>query len=533
MPLPSEMTLKIFTYNVQMRDQLDKLKYHNVERARVIAGILARSDYDVLIFQEAFDDDARKEMNKILGPTFKYRTTIVGSDDDIRAQNVLDGGRLLGFIYGAVFLPAWAASLTALAGLAAGAALGWITGKPKSDGGAFMMSRWPIQLQGQTLYKKATGNDRFGKKGVSWALINKQGFYFNVYGTHTQSGSGNDEFATRVSQFKQIRAMYEATAPNWQPALIAGDFNVDYCFDRDLCPEVPPDDDGDGDGPDRPGGGGVRISRPALARDNPPAALTSAAATSCCSQKEREWMLRELGASVPGDLSKYVYTSDAANELKGGGSSTSLDYVLHAQEPRHERDRKILRPQPRRASLVTVKSRGVYAGRERDLSDHYGVLGTYTYPFVREESVNFDGIWKCIKFNDKPDTYKHRLTFNPFGKYVINDFDGHQHSEYVHHIVPGRGTTGKTGENVGKITFRKVPSGTFVEYDYVLSFNPDFLAHFIPTEIETPRRKRVLETRPHVKNALLLRNAQRTMLYAFESWPPVGIGDDFQPGDPV
>jgi hypothetical protein len=528
------MTLKIFTYNVYMRDQLGRLEHYNNSRARAIANFLAHSDYDVLVFQEAFDDGARNELYRILGPIFQYRTTIVGNEDDIKIQLVVGGSTLAGFVFGALAPASLLVVLGApVLGFLGGAALSWLTGKPKSDGGVFMMSRWPIQLQGQILYKQSAGYDRFGKKGVSWALIDKLGFHFNVYGTHTQS---EGEREIRTSQFKQLRAMYEATASNWQPALIAGDLNVDYCFERDRCPAAPlPGGDGDGrDGPVLPRDN-PRDDRPGRGRDDPPGPPTIVV-PACCKPDERVQMLGTLGASVPGDLSKYVYTDDPANDVekRGTGLGRCLDYVLHAQEPRKEPERRVpLRPQPRRASLETIKPRGMVGGRERDLSDHYGVLGTYTYPFVREDSDLFTGTWRCINFNNRPDTRNHRVSFTPFGKHVLNEFQGQppQHA-YVYQLYPGREDPASKTVS-GRIIFGNIPAGTFTEYEYFFKPNPTFSGHFTPTEIQLPRRGRTTETRNRSKNELLLRNARQSMLYAFEHWPPIGIGDDFRPGGPV
>ena len=533
--MPPEVTLKVFAYNVQMLDQVFTFDYHNTERAKLIGDILARSDYDVIIFSEAFDNGARQEMIKRLQKTFPARTAVVGNDDDIGIHEVVGAGFLTGGIAGGAVLGPLGALGGALLGALVGGLFTWFSGTPKSDGGIFIVSRWPIQLQGQIIYKKSASEDRLGRKGVSWALINKEGFYFNVFGTHTQA---DKQYASiRGTQFDQIRVMYEALAPNWHPALIGGDLNVDFCFERDRCPANPPDDDGDDDGddgggPDRPGGGGGPIRPlPRMARDLSEVTRAGgqalATAGGCCTPNERDEMLRRLGAALPGDLSKYTYSRDRSNDLKnpggeGPGLGSTLDYVLHVNEPRQ----KPLRPQPRRASLATVRLRGVVKGRERDLSDHFGVLGTYTYPFVREDSNNFTGTWRCVKFNNQPDTHGHRLTFAPFGKQVLDVFDGKKRYTYIHQLYPGK-------ENTGRIIFRVLPAGNFVEYEYTFNSNEDFLQYFIPSEIELPRRRRTRQTRPRPKNELFLRNAQRSMLYAFESWPPVEVQDDFRPGGPV
>jgi len=81
--MASEITVKVFAYNVAMLDQfiIRAHGFKNNACAKVIANLLARSDNDVIIFSEAFDNGARQDMIKILQPTFPQRTAIVGNDD--------------------------------------------------------------------------------------------------------------------------------------------------------------------------------------------------------------------------------------------------------------------------------------------------------------------------------------------------------------------------------------------------------------------------------------------------------------------
>lgn len=493
--MPSETTLKVFAYNVQMLDQLNSLEYKNDERAVVIANQLANSDYDVIIFSEAFDDGARKEMIKILQGRFPQRTAIVGNEDENTFARITGLFLLTGVTFGLTTGPFFA-----IVGAVAGGLLGWLTGgrPPKSDGGVFIMSRWPIVMQGQIVYKKSAAEERFGKKGVSWALINKEGFYFNVFGTHTQADAQYDSI--RDSQFDELRNMYERVGLYWHPTLIGGDLNVDFCFDKDRCPGNAP-------------------------------------RTGCCTTHERDDMFRRLGASLPRDLSRYTYTRDPANDLKQSpngrrpwdppvddppapGLGTTLDYVLHASD-----SRPTLRPQPVRSSLETVRLRGVVDGRERDLSDHFAVLGTYTFPFKREDSPRFTGTWRCIKFNGQNETRSHRFTCLPFGASVVNELEGQISNFRIYQMSPG-------GENSGKIVFKNVSTNQLVEYDYTFNQNRGFEQYFIPGEVAFPRGRRLLQQRPRTQNELFLRNPTRSMLYAFESWLPVEIGD-FSRGGPV
>ncbi|HEX8355049.1 MAG TPA: sphingomyelin phosphodiesterase [Pyrinomonadaceae bacterium] len=520
--MPSEVTLKVLAYNVQMLDQAFWLHHHNTERAGLIGDILARSDYDVIIFSEAFDNKAREELIKRLQKTFPQRTAIVGNDDDINASQLLVASFVLG----------------GLVGVLIGGLLGWATGRPKSDGGVFIVSRWPIVLQGQIVYRNSASEDRMGRKGVSWALINKQGFHFNVFGTHTQADK--EHAWIRQLQFDQVRMMYGSAAPNWQPVLVGGDLNVDFCFERDRCAPVPPpvvDPDPPERG-DRPGRVGQKAARD-LAGAVVAGGQAGAPAEGCCHPNERDEMLRRLGSAMPRELSKYTYTRDRKNDLhdpKGDKDlkmnetldyvvhSNALDHVLHPANPRPSP----LRPQPLRSSLETVKYRARVDGRERDLSDHFGVVGTYTFPFVREDSNLFTGTWRCVKLDGQPDTRNHRMTVSPFGKQVLNELDGKTQHAQVHKLYPGKESY------KGKILFKNTPGDKYELFDYTFNENPEFAKkYFIPSDIEMPRRRRVTQTRPRPKNELLLRNAQRSLLYAFEGWPTAEVYDDSGPGGPV
>lgn len=538
--MPSEITVKVLAYNVAMLDQffIKGQGFRNKDRAKVIANLLARSDNDVIIFSEAFDNGAREDMIKILQPTFPERTAIVGNDDDIKISQVLLATAALGGKIGGV----WGAII----GLAVGGLAVWLTGSPKSDGGIFIMSKWPIVLQGQIVYKKSASEDRLGRKGVSWALINKEGFYFHVFGTHTQADA--EFYSIRQAQFSELSAMTQAVGMLWQPALIGGDLNVDFCLDKDRCPPPVVDAPPVIDRPRGPGGriidgrilDGRDIDGPTIGGGGD-ADVPFTPGGDCCDQQGRVDMLRALKAALPGNLSRFTYTSDPNNDHGGiinwprrpppppppSPRGTTLDYVLYVKDPS---TRPYLRPVPLRTSLETVRLRGVVAGREMDLSDHHAVVGTYTFPFKREETTRFVGTWKCIKFNNQADSHNHRLTFHVFGKNMINEFDGRKEGEIIHHITPGKETA---KEKSGKVVIKNLVNNKLVEYDYLLKSNEEFKRYFIPGDVTLPGGKRLLQQQPRPQNELLLRNATRSMLYAFESWLPVEIGEIRPSGGPV
>lgn len=438
-------TVKVLSYNVFMRDLADNpglkkflagaikaftfgivdlnvhLEFFNEQRAELIGNIIAPGDYDVIVFQEAFDDKARRKLIDIIGRAgrFKFSTTIVGLDDSFTS----------------------------------------------SDGGIFIMSRWPIVRQGQIVYRNAESDDRLAKKGVSWALINKEGFYFNVFGTHTQANGGGVSYhGVRGRQFAEFRRMVSIVGLYWQPALFVGDLNVDFA-----------------------------------------------------NTQEVNVMLNTLHAAVPQDRLKHTPTSDPANELiSDTQQATTLDYVLYADDPQP----KPFRPKPLRSSLETIKFRTPYTIRSQprpwdsptetnlnDLSDHYAVLGTYTYEKKREDGLLFTGTWKSVVFNRQPDKRDWHITFQPYGTSVESIIDGKVFMAKIEYLATGV-------EFKGTVRFWNETTKKHEEYYYSFGENDSFKKYFQQGTTVAERINRKY-------NELTLRTGDRTTLFAFESWLPV------------
>jgi phospholipase C len=439
--MASEITLKILSYNVFMRDlggdflgikagvldavgdlgrilgvtdQDGGVKFVNKKRAELIGNLIAAGDYDVVVFQEAFDDDARKKLREhVARGGFKHSSSVVGGDSF--------GG---------------------------------------SDGGIFIMSKWPLLDSGQTIYRNGTGIDARAQKGVLWALINKEGFLFNVFGTHAQAGTSLREASSRSAQFIEFRGMIEHVGFFWLPALLAGDFNVDYAA-------VP----------------------------------------------ERENMLRTLQAALPENRSRHTPTSDPANELKDDQDPpTTLDYVLFANDPQPSP----VRPRPKRSALETIKFRAPYTVQLEtlrpiqttlnDLSDHYAVLGTFTFERPREDWRHFRGTWKSMFFNNQPDLRDWRITFDFLGRNIISVINGRSYEASIHQIKPGP-------EIRGEIVLYNRTRKIHEKFFYGFGQNDSFRDQFRPPD-------RI--GGPPTLNELMLRNASGTgtTLFAFESYLP-------------
>lgn len=203
--------LSVLTYNVQFLPFDWAIDHSSPLRAILIGNSPTLKNYDVIVFQEAFEDRPRQILKSLLASEYPYQTRVLGAD-------VLD-----------------------------------LKGRWKFNGGVFIASRWPILIKRETIYYAC--NDRFdcaAAKGVQYARINKLGRVHHVYGTHTDADLYDNHYMDRFArglQLAQMRLFMNGTnplpdsckievacprgSPNCpQPAcvpraeLMAGDFNV-------------------------------------------------------------------------------------------------------------------------------------------------------------------------------------------------------------------------------------------------------------------------------------------------------------------
>ncbi len=189
-------SFKVLSYNMMMLPWLVSDWAHDL-RAQLVVDSGYLDGFDVLIFQELFNDDGWTVLLDGLEAEYPYRTPIVGGDDE-----------------------------------------GWdeSTGMPNSgaftSGGAMIMSRWPIVFKAQYLYGSAAcGTDLFANKGLAYAVIDKDGTSYHVIGTHTQSeatGCDDGGVGSRAQQFQMISDFIaDQEIPVDEMVIIGGDLNVD------------------------------------------------------------------------------------------------------------------------------------------------------------------------------------------------------------------------------------------------------------------------------------------------------------------
>jgi endonuclease/exonuclease/phosphatase family metal-dependent hydrolase len=244
--------LRVLTYNVQFRSwgmeagaQGSLTPYTSVEtRAKHICDriLAAREPWDVLCFNEVFDEDGRDELERRLRTT--YPNYVLKADADDRAAGVLEVvGGLAIRIGGAI----WGLALGLLGGVT-------LLGSRWEDSGLMLFSKFPFTSvripdevadlggfpSGITIpnvayvpYEEATGADENAAKGVVYAQLQlPDESTFNLMISHTQADPTDDtgkNAAVRKTQFSTAMSLLDTmltTNPATQEVLFCGDFNV-------------------------------------------------------------------------------------------------------------------------------------------------------------------------------------------------------------------------------------------------------------------------------------------------------------------
>jgi endonuclease/exonuclease/phosphatase family metal-dependent hydrolase len=174
-------SIKIMTWNIYMLPHLLIHAGQN-QRASEIVDVLKEQDVDIIVFEEAFDKKARNIIRKGLKEVFPYES------GDPRKN------------------------------------MWW-----KTSCGVWILSKVPISVVKQIYFKHAMGSDRFACKGAILMQGEKNGFCFQLVGTHLQAdlNSGKNVQPIRNGQYKQIHdELLEPYAEQNVPQFVAGDFNT-------------------------------------------------------------------------------------------------------------------------------------------------------------------------------------------------------------------------------------------------------------------------------------------------------------------
>ncbi len=171
--------LKILTWNIYMLPFCSKI-HKNCKRAVAIAKEIPGHDYDILVFEEAFDYQARKILREQLKGYYP-------------------------FMYG----PANKSSFSL-----------------RTNSGIWILSKIPLQQLQQIKFKNRYGIDALARKGAVLFQGEWQGQPFQLLGTHLQNDSPD---SVRYGQCHEIAdKLLKKYAKSNIPQIICGDFNIEF-----------------------------------------------------------------------------------------------------------------------------------------------------------------------------------------------------------------------------------------------------------------------------------------------------------------
>ena len=168
--------INILSWNIYMRPA--SLFWNGqLERAKHIGALMKDSEYDVLVFQEAFGKRSMKLLREALEGEFPY---------EIVPAN---------------------------------------TGKMFNNG-LWVLSRLPIENISSIFFEECVGVDCGAAKGAVFFEVTKNGHSYQIVNTHLQSMEGPKEIAVRNSQFAQIKEVMEKNERHGVLQIVAGDLNT-------------------------------------------------------------------------------------------------------------------------------------------------------------------------------------------------------------------------------------------------------------------------------------------------------------------
>ena len=236
--------LRILTFNTQLRSWgmeagADKSLFpsENAEpRAHSIADRILASpqDYDIVLLNEVFDEDAREILADRLGG--RFGSMITKADEDQLGLQLLGVGLLVA--------PSLISQLVGL-GL-----IGWsLLEGIWEDSGLMLFSRLPfdtvpappefagvfpngVPFVGYEPFSETAGNDVHAAKGMIYARLRSGADRVHVFASHTQADSDavGEHAETRVDQMAQMQRFIETcvgtAAPFQEEVYLLGDLNI-------------------------------------------------------------------------------------------------------------------------------------------------------------------------------------------------------------------------------------------------------------------------------------------------------------------
>lgn len=194
-------SIKVLTHNLFLLPDVivsSTTQWSQAARGAVIGSAGYLRDYDVLLLEECFDNNASKALKDNLAAGFPYQTPVLGRSEtgwDKTSgtwRELLQGGG--------------------------------------TNGGVMIASKWPIEKMMQHIYPAGCDADAFALKGFVYAVIVKNGKRIHFVASHTQStqpSCGGNDVMVRKTQFETMKTYIDSLQiPKTEMVIFGGDFNV-------------------------------------------------------------------------------------------------------------------------------------------------------------------------------------------------------------------------------------------------------------------------------------------------------------------
>ncbi|WP_306349816.1 sphingomyelin phosphodiesterase [Flavobacterium sp. '19STA2R22 D10 B1'] len=199
---PKENTnIRVLSHNVFLLTEnllASTTQWSQFDRANLIGNANYLKDYDVLLLQECFDNNASNALKEKLSTTFPYQTPVIGRSKS--TWDKTDGN--------------WRE----------------VTSGGIEDGGVMIASKYPIEYMSQYIFPTGCDFDALSLKGFAYARILKNGKRFHFVSTHlqsTQPGCNGNEVNIRKNQLNLIKQYIDdLDIPSDEMVVYGGDFNV-------------------------------------------------------------------------------------------------------------------------------------------------------------------------------------------------------------------------------------------------------------------------------------------------------------------
>ena len=174
---------KIVTWNIQMLPNSlalfsKALRKKQAVRAPWIVEHCKQQNYDVIVFEEVFDLNIKRQLKKDLKAAYPYQV-----------NTKTKCGRL-------------------------------------TSNGIFIVSRIPMKYVDHLIYKKGAHEDGWAAKGCTLVEVEKEGIRFQIAGTHLQSGRSKAAVKHRDLQCQDIRKLLDSNVVEGIPVFVMGDMNI-------------------------------------------------------------------------------------------------------------------------------------------------------------------------------------------------------------------------------------------------------------------------------------------------------------------